>query len=266
MGDSTRRSKRFANETPEQREKRLAYHRDWMRRFRANNPDKTRELNRRHRDRHKDRIRQERKKRYAENRETIIAKVCEYAKRNRSKINARRRQREADDPEAARLRRRANYLRNRESDKLRRAAKRTELAAYMRAKRNSDPAFLVADRLRRRINSALATQKARKAAGLINISGCSAKQLADHLESQFQPGMSWENRRMWHIDHIVPCSAFNLTDETQQMVAFHYTNLRPVWSSENQSKNNKIPGGQRQLFWTTEHVQKARRIVSMPKP
>lgn len=61
-----------------------------------------------------------------------------------------------------------------------------------------------------------------------------------HLESQFEPGMTWENRRKWHIDHIIPCAAFDLTDTEQQRACFHYTNLRPLWASENISKGTKI--------------------------
>ena len=74
--------------------------------------------------------------------------------------------------------------------------------------------------------------------------------------------MTWANRRKWHIDHIVPCAAFDLTDPEQQSVAFHYTNLRPVWAEENQRKQDKIPGGQMRLFWSESDVLKAKRNIN----
>ena len=54
--------------------------------------------------------------------------------------------------------------------------------------------------------------------------------------------MSWNNHGFygWHIDHIYPCSKFDLTDLNQQKQCFHYTNLQPLWAEENKKKSNKI--------------------------
>lgn len=62
-----------------------------------------------------------------------------------------------------------------------------------------------------------------------------------HLESLFKPGMSWENHGEWHIDHILPLASFDLTDEQQAAKACHYTNLQPLWASENMSKGARVP-------------------------
>lgn len=45
---------------------------------------------------------------------------------------------------------------------------------------------------------------------------------------------------IWHIDHVIPLSKFNLDDETQQLIAFNWRNTMPLSASENLSKNNKI--------------------------
>lgn len=53
--------------------------------------------------------------------------------------------------------------------------------------------------------------------------------------------MSWENYGFygWHIDHIKPCSKFDLTDPKQQEQCFHYSNLQPLWAIENFKKSDK---------------------------
>lgn len=262
MGDSTSAGKRHANETPEQREKRLAYHREWMRQFRLKHPEKQREANRRYRENNQEKCKQRYIERYARDREKIIASVCDYYRRNKEKIAASKRKRRQANPQKYKELDRRRYLAYRERDKIVRAAKRKERAAYMRHKRNSDPAFLVADRLRRRINSALKSHGGKKSGGLTQVSGCTAAELAAHIEKQFLPGMTWENRRKWHIDHIIPCVAFDLTDPEQQAIAFHYTNLRPVWAEDNQRKQGKIPGGQGKFFWTDADVHDARKRLA----
>jgi hypothetical protein len=69
--------------------------------------------------------------------------------------------------------------------------------------------------------------------------GCSVKELKDYLEAKFLRGMSWENHGKWHIDHIVPLSAFDLASDAQVALAFHYTNLQPLWARDNLSKGGR---------------------------
>jgi hypothetical protein len=59
--------------------------------------------------------------------------------------------------------------------------------------------------------------------------GCSIHEFKQWIEPQFKRGMTWRNYgKKWHIDHIVPCSWFNLSDRDEQRRCFHYTNLRPL--------------------------------------
>ena len=61
--------------------------------------------------------------------------------------------------------------------------------------------------------------------------------LRNHIESLFLPGMTWENRSNWHVDHIVPLAWWDLKDHPEHLfVASHWSNLRPVWSKDNLAK------------------------------
>jgi hypothetical protein len=74
------------------------------------------------------------------------------------------------------------------------------------------------------------------------IVGYTTEQLMKHLETQFLPGMSWENMGEWHIDHIIPISAFNFsnTDDIDFSRCWAMKNLRPLWRKENQIKKDKV--------------------------
>ncbi len=67
------------------------------------------------------------------------------------------------------------------------------------------------------------------------------EELKQHLEKQFQPGMTWNNWKFdgWHLDHIVPLCKFDLMNPEQVKIATHYTNLQPLWAKDNLSKNGK---------------------------
>lgn len=101
----------------------------------------------------------------------------------------------------------------------------------------SNPEFKLTRNLRKRVWDAL--QGTCKSAKTLELLGCSASELRQHLEKQFVPGMSWENYGpVWHVDHIKPCAKFDLTDPTQQRECFHYSNLQPLWALENIKKGD----------------------------
>lgn len=62
--------------------------------------------------------------------------------------------------------------------------------------------------------------------------GCSIEECKQHLEQMFRPEMNWSNHgKVWEIDHIKPCSKFNLININQQKQCFHYTNLQPLFKT-----------------------------------
>lgn len=74
-----------------------------------------------------------------------------------------------------------------------------------------------------------------------DILGYSALDLKKHMEKLFVNGMTWNNWGEWHIDHIIPISFFEKTDDPKIINSLE--NLQPLWKSENIRKSNKIDGG-----------------------
>ena len=77
-----------------------------------------------------------------------------------------------------------------------------------------------------------------KAGSAVSDLGCSIDYLITYFVDLFQPGMTWDNwgKYSWHIDHIRPLSSFDLTDREQFLKACHYTNLQPLWATDNLRK------------------------------
>lgn len=115
-------------------------------------------------------------------------------------------------------------------------------AARLRAKRTRrkrNPAFTLNERMSVMVRRSLASGK--QGQSWRELVGFSVFDLAIHLERQFLPGMSWDNRSLWHIDHIVPLASFKFTSvgDPEFRAAWALTNLRPLWKAENLAKNDQ---------------------------
>lgn len=117
---------------------------------------------------------------------------------------------------------------------------KTKVNKWRREKNKNDLSFKygsgISSRLRQFVNGKYKKEKIKV------LIGCTAKELKNHLEKQFKPGMTWDNHGYygWHIDHIKPCCSFDLSKREEQIKCFHYTNLQPLWRYENQTKSGKI--------------------------
>lgn len=69
-------------------------------------------------------------------------------------------------------------------------------------------------------------------------------ELMAHLESLFEPGMTWDNYGEWHIDHITPDSWFKYDsyNDDEFKKSWALGNLQPMWAKANLSKGNKYEG------------------------
>lgn len=72
--------------------------------------------------------------------------------------------------------------------------------------------------------------------------GYTVDDLRVHIEKHFLPGMSWENKQLWHIDHKIPKAAFNYetTEDADFKRCWALKNLQPLWAAKNISKKDRI--------------------------
>jgi hypothetical protein len=109
--------------------------------------------------------------------------------------------------------------------------------AYREHKMMTDPNWRIRYILRNRFQSLI--KKEFKKSSCLDILGCSVKEFKQYIEIKFEPGMMWSNHGKWHIDHIVPCSKFDLTNYENQKICFHYSNMQPMWAKDNLAKGNR---------------------------
>lgn len=136
----------------------------------------------------------------------------------------------------------------REHQKYKTEKYKVKRAKYLRERRRTDPNFRLLQNLRTRLNYALKGNS--KSARTRELLGISVEGCRQHIEAQFLEGMCWENYGEWHVDHIVPCDSFNLKDAQEQRLMCHYTNLQPLWGSDNERKGSTLTPYAAQRKWT----------------
>lgn len=132
---------------------------------------------------------------------------------------------------------RARVLRKLKPPAQREKERKAKVSAASKHRRATDPAYAMTVRTRSLISNAFIRRGLRKPAKTEAILGCSIEAFRAHLERQFLPGMTWENRALWHIDHIVALAT--AVTEADVLALNHFTNLRPLWGPDNLSKRDK---------------------------
>jgi hypothetical protein len=194
--------------------------------------------------------------------------ASEY-ERNKEEHKSRNAKRYAENPEHRKEINNKSNLKHREKVLLRKKEyKKTPEAKKLHAewvknKKETDPTFIIKHSLRNRLNKACKAQGVEKIASAIEELGCSPEELWIRFESQFEPGMTRHNRGKyvgnWSIDHILPMDYFDLSDPDAHKIVNHYLNLKPMWVSENSTKNNKI------TVDPEEHINKIKQQIKLDK-
>lgn len=159
--------------------------------------------------------------------------ACSRAMRNR---RARKRwTKERREVEAAKARN--ERLRRLSKNPLLREKERLNASLYWMKAKTENPIYRIRNYLRARIRRKVRTGTK----NFDHLIGCTPQELKDHLQRQFDKGMSWDNYgTYWVVDHIQPLRLFDLLKEDQIRAACHFTNLQPLTEVENQLKAGQV--------------------------
>jgi len=132
------------------------------------------------------------------------------------------------------------YIRKRMKEYTQRPEVKNRVRERARYRLKNDPIFRLKCNVRTRIRLYVRRGLAKKTLPTSVLIGCSWEFLKIHLEKQFKPHMSWANYGKWHIDHQKPMASFNLFKQKELLKCCNFSNLQPLWASENLSKGAKL--------------------------
>ncbi len=178
-------------------------------------------------------------------------KTDKYGRRAKSKECVKAYNKAYRESEAGKAKKKACNKAYRESGK-----KKAYHKVYMKNRRHNDPVFKLQCNLRSGFGNWIKGHT--KTCRTEQYVGCTYNELLDHLESQFEEGMTWENHGVgdnkWQVDHFKPQSRFDPTIEEESFKCWHYTNLQPMWSSENISWKDKKKPGDEFVIWMGREI------------
>lgn len=186
--------------------------------YRNINKEKASKYNKNYRKENQLSIKKKKRLYYEENKESIKSKRSKYYKENKSKILKLNNK---------------YYFENKEKIFKKRKV-------YIKSRRENEPLFKLEGALRCRTYSAFKNKKWDKNSRTYDLLKATPELLKSHIEKQFSEGMTWENygKNGWEADHIIPLSSANTECELREL--FKYTNLQPLWRSDNRSKGPKL--------------------------
>jgi len=214
---------------------------------------KNKEYLKEYRLKNKERRREQKKKWYLKNKERVDSKRKEWCLKNKEHMKEYRLKNKEYIKEASK----EWYLKNKEAAKARHKKWRLENKEYTKKyyqeyRSRPEKRKLMLDRInnryrtdinyrltvlcRNRVRSAL--KGLDKSDRTMKLIGCTPNELQRHMESQFEPWMTWENQGLggWDIEHIKACTKFDLTCPEQQRACFNWSNLQPMEHIKNIKK------------------------------
>ena len=143
---------------------------------------------------------------------------------------------------------------NKEKSKIRKKKynqqNRDKINQYQKNRRKNDILFKLNDNIHRMINASLKRKNCRKKSKTTDILGCTIQEFKEHIESQFEDWMNWNNygnpkdgifapNKTWDIDHQIPIST--ALTESEILNLNHYNNLKPLCTYYNRwVKSDKL--------------------------
>lgn len=159
------------------------------------------------------------------------------------------------------------YEKNQEYMQNNKESIRANKRKYQKNKRKSNPLFKLSSNIRRTLLLCLKNKNFEKNSSTLEILGCTFEEFKQHIESQFENWMTWDNygdicekglyyNCSWDLDHIIPISY--ATTEEEVYLLNHWSNFQPLCSKVNRwvKKDSIYPLTNLELNITLENSKK----------
>ena len=118
---------------------------------------------------------------------------------------------------------------------------RSNINAYERLKRITDFNFKLICNIRRKTNLAFEPRNIKKTNETIDLIGCSQTFLRKWILHQLYGDMTEDNYgKIWCLDHCLPLSKANLSNENDMYISTKWNNLGPMYVRDNIIKSDRI--------------------------
>ena len=116
---------------------------------------------------------------------------------------------------------------------------RENIRKYEKNRYDTDKNYRIKKILRTRLNKTFTNVK--RSTTMLNYLGIEYELFLTWIEYQFDDKINWDNYgTQWDIDHVWPCSKYDLTKETDIYKCFNWRNLQPLNKNANNTKSNII--------------------------
>ena len=176
----------------------------------------------------------QKKEYYEQNKATILARTSRWHKENRKRKNQTSLEYYREHKVALLAKGKIYKLSNKA--KLSAARRKRETERF-----KTDLVFRLNSKFGLAIRKALKTKKCGRS--WKKVLGYTAKDLKEHLEKRFLPGMTWDNYgTLWHIDHKRPKSWFKYSSilDKEFFDCWSLSNLQPLFAIDNMRKHNRF--------------------------
>jgi hypothetical protein len=113
---------------------------------------------------------------------------------------------------------------------------------YEKHRKDTDPLYKLITNFRTAIWTVLKESNVDKYGHYFDVLQYTPEELINHLEKQFKDDMTWDNYGIWHVDHKLPITSFDIQEmgDEEFMRCWCLDNLQPMWGEENIRKSNKV--------------------------
>jgi len=168
------------------------------------------------------------KDKYLEKKDSILKTNKNYRDKNKEFLKLKQKQYVLNNKERISEYQKRYRLKNKEKLSI-------EKREWQKNKSKTDNLFVLKRRVRWLVYNYIKKGNYIKSSKTTDILGCDFIFFKEYIESQFKPGMNWDNI---HLDHIKPLS--KAKSEKEILEFNHYTNFQPLFVKENLKKSNKL--------------------------